>query len=425
MPSIWIFNHDAMTPYNGTLTRHYSFTKYLLGMGYDVTIFAASVVHNTQKNIIEDNSLFQERMIDGVHFVYVRTSPYKGNGFSRIRNMTEFYVNLKRTIRSFAKPDLIYASSPQILSLLAGVEAAKKLDIPCVCEVRDLWPESIVEYNGTSRHNPIILILYALERSIYRRSNAIIFTMEGMYDYIIQKKWDRLIDRKKCYYINNGVDIEDFDSCIGKYALDDPDLTDPDTFKVIYCGSIRTANSINLLADCAAELQTRENAGNIRFLVYGEGPHKEQLIQRCSDENIRNIKFKGFVEKKYIPFILSRSNLNVLNYRVSSTQKYGNSSNKLFEYLAAGHPVLANIDEGNYPIISKYGCGMVLKDRSAKSYADAVLFFSQMDEETYSVYCENAKDTAKLFDIPVLASKLDEVLRSGISEYTALNRKES
>ncbi|MDD2361555.1 MAG: glycosyltransferase family 4 protein [Oscillospiraceae bacterium] len=419
MSAIWIFNHDAMTPYNGTLTRHYSFAKLFLDQGHDITIFTASVVHNTQKNIIEDKSLFKEETVDGVRFVYVKTYPYKDNGLTRIRNMLAFYFNLKRTARRFAKPDIIYASSPQILSLLAGIKTAKRLKLPCVCEVRDLWPESIVEYNGTSGHNPIIMMLYALERKIYHRANAIIFTMEGMYDYIVNKNWDRLVDKNKCHYINNGVDIAEFNSSITEHVIDDPDLTQPDTFKVIYCGSVRTANSIDLLVDCAAELQKRDNARNIRIFVYGDGPHRSILEQRCIDENINNIKFKGFVEKKYIPYILSKSNLNVLNYRQSSTQKYGNSSNKLFEYLAAGHPVLANIDEGRYPIISKHECGLVLKERSPESYADAVQYFSQLDDEKYLKYCENAVNTAKMFDIPVLAAKLEEVLSSCIAEFSS------
>jgi glycosyltransferase involved in cell wall biosynthesis len=417
MASIWIFNHDAMTPYNGTLTRHYSFTKNLIASGHEVIIFTSSVVHNTEINIISDKSLCKEQTIDGVRFVYVKTCPYRENGRLRIKNMLAFYFNLLRVARLFPKPDIIYSSSPQIFSLLAGVQVARKFKLPCVSEVRDLWPESIVEYNGISRRNILIIMLYVLERHIYRRSSTIIFTMEGMYDYIREKKWEKQVDEGKCHYINNGVDIEEFNSYIDKYVIDDPDLSNPDTFKVIYCGSIRTANSIDLLVDCAAELKNRKGTGNVIILVYGDGPYREELMQRCIDEKINNIIFKGFVEKKYIPYILSKSDLNILNYRASSTQKYGNSSNKLFEYLAAGHPVLANIYEGKYPIISKFNCGAVLVDRSAHGYADAILYFSEMDKERYSELCENAKKTAKMFDIPVLSSKLEEVLCDTITEF--------
>jgi len=406
-----------MTPYNGTLTRHYSYAKCLIASGHEVIIFTSSVVHNTRTNTIADKSLYKEQLIDGIHFVFVKTCLYRGNGLLRIKNMLSFYFNLLRTVRQFSKPDIIYASSPQILSLLAGVQVARKLKLPCVCEVRDLWPESIIEYNGFSRRNPLIILFYQLERSLYRRANTIIFTMEGMYDYIKEKKWDKQVDEKKCHYINNGVDIKEFSLFLDRYVMDDPDLSNPNTFKVIYCGSIRKANCVDILIDCAAEVKKRDRTGYIIFLIYGEGPYRKKLVQRCKDKNIDNVVFKGFAEKRYIPSILSKSDLNVLNYRTSSTQKYGNSSNKLFEYLAAGHPVLANIDEGDYPIISKYSCGVVLKDRSVQAYADAVLFFSGMDKESYLKLCDNAKSTAKMFDISVLASKLEKVLCDTIAEF--------
>ena len=422
MASIWIFNHDAMTPYNGTLTRHYSFAKHLMAAGHEVTIFASSAIHNTQHNLIEDKSLFKETTVDGIRFVYVRTTTYKNNGLTRIQNMLDFYFHVLRTVGHFPKPDILYASSPQILSLLAGVQVARRLRLPCVCEVRDLWPESIIEYNNTSRHNPVILALFALEHRIYKRADSIIFTMEGMYDYIRKKKWEKGVDERKCHYINNGVDLAEFEYNREHYSLEDEDLQYPDTFKVIYCGSVRTANNIDLLVDCAAELKKHEDAKRIRLFVYGDGPHREMLEQRCREESIDNIVFKGFVEKKYIPYILSKSDLNIINYRESSTQLYGNSSNKLFEYFAAGHPVLATIQEGKYPIISKYNCGLVLSDRSPAVYADAVMRMASMDAQSYAQICENAKKTAKLFDIPVLAARLEQVLVSTIHDYRSRSR---
>ena len=99
-----------------------------------------------------------------------------------------------------------------------------------------------------------------------------------------------------------------------------------------------------------------------------------------------------------------------MNYKVAGTQKYGNSSNKLFEYLASGHPVLANIEEGNYPIISKYQCGIVLRDKSVTAYADAVESFAMMNAEEYDRYCENALKTVQMFDFDVLTKMLVDVI---------------
>ena len=129
--------------------------------------------------------------------------------------------------------------------------------------------------------------------------------------------------------------------------------------------------------------------------------------------------FKGYIEKKYIPYVLSKSNLNIFNLKPSATQKYGNSSNKLFEYFAAGNPVVANIDEGNYPIITKYNCGVVVKPNSPQDYAKAVKYFYSLDKVEKDAYSENAIATARLFDTEALNHQWLEIIND------CLDRKDS
>ena len=72
-----------------------------------------------------------------------------------------------------------------------------KLFVPCISDIVDLWPQSIVEYVGINARNPIIQILYQLEKFIYKNSNAIIFSMEGGRDYIKDRGWDKKINMAK------------------------------------------------------------------------------------------------------------------------------------------------------------------------------------------------------------------------------------
>ncbi len=85
---------------------------------------------------------------------------------------------------------------------------------------------------------------------------------------------------------------------------------------------------------------------------------EKNWLRRVENENLDNVKMKGFVNKKYIPYILSKSSVNILNY--SQTQynwSRGNSSNKLFEYMASGKPMISTVKMG-YSIIEKYKCGI-------------------------------------------------------------------
>lgn len=411
-PMVWIISYFAGGPSYCPRIPDYSLAKYLREHGYEALVFAGSALHNTDINFITDGSTFREQMVDGVPFVYVYTRQYesmKGESLSFI----DFYRNMMKCYKHFEKPDIIMAAMPQPLSCLAGYRIAKKYKIPYITSIVDLWPLSIVEYADFSDNHPAIRAMYAYEKWLYKKSDELVFTWEGAYDYIVDKGWSNEIPRSKFHYINIGVDLKEFYHNMENYQVDDPDLQD-DMFRVMYCGSVRTANDIGTVVSCAKKLNANGNENDIRFIIYGDGPDKEVLEKRCVDENISNVVFKGQIDKKYIPYVLSKSNLNVLNLKPAETQKYGNSSNKLFEYLAAGNPVIANIDEGKYPIITKYGCGKVVKAGSPEEYAKGVEYFARLDQEEMQRYRGNAIETAKLFDTDMINGSWEEVIRNAL-----------
>ena len=408
-PMVWIISYFAGGPSYCPRIPDYSLAKFLREHGYDALVFAGSALHNTDINFITDKRTYREQLVDGVPFVYVRTRQYesqKGESLSFV----DFYRNMMKAYKRFVKPDIIMAAMPQPLSCLAGYRIAKKYQIPYITSIVDLWPLSIVEYADFSDNNPAIRAMYAYEKWLYEKSDALVFTWEGAYDYIIDKGWDKKVPRDKFHYINIGVNLKEFYENMEQYQVDDPDLQD-DKFRVMYCGSVRTANDIGTVVSSAKRLNEDGYGDKIRFIIYGDGPDKEILEQRCVDEDIPNVVFKGSIDKKYIPFVLSRSNLNVLNLKPAKTQKYGNSSNKLFEYLAAGNPVIANIAEGKYPIITKYDCGKVVQAGSPEAYAKGIEEFLNLSKDQMDQYKENALKTARLFDTEKINSDWEKVIR--------------
>ncbi|MDE7401588.1 MAG: glycosyltransferase family 4 protein, partial [Clostridia bacterium] len=255
---VWIINHYALTPAQGGLCRHYYFAKELISRGYTVRIFSSSTIHNTDINMIGKNEkcFFKDVEYNGVTYTYLKSNGYKGNGLARIKNMLGFAYGIKKIWKKYSweKPDIIYTSSPDIFTAWKAEKFAKKHRLPCVVEVRDLWPLSIVEYKGFSEKNPAIRILYNLEKKIYKRADALVFTMPGGKDYVKDKKWQNKVAQDKIFNINNGVDIKEQIAHRSEFVLDDIDLND-DTFKVIYAGSIRAANSVEMLIKAAEKLK--------------------------------------------------------------------------------------------------------------------------------------------------------------------------
>jgi glycosyltransferase involved in cell wall biosynthesis len=414
--NIWIFHHYATPPTMTGFTRPYNFGVNLKRVGYNIKVFAASYLHYSDVNLINNKELYILNNDTEIPFVFVNTHSSSGNGLGRVVNMLTYYKNLikvvKMLIKKGEKPDLIIASSPHPLAMVAGIRIAKKLDIPCVCEVRDFWPEVFFMGGKLKKEGFIGKLLVKGEHWIYKNSDAIIFLKEGDFTYITDNKWDISqggdINLEKCYYINNGVDINDFNKKMNSNILADEDLNSG-KFNVVYTGAIRPVNNVGNILDTAKLLKYNKE---IQFLVYGEGNQSGILKQRVIDENLTNVKMKGFVDKKYIPYVLSKSSVNILNY---SQSKYnwsrGNSSNKLFEYMASGKPIISTVRMGYSPI-EKYQCGLSLEEDTPECLAKNILKIYELSKDSYYKMSENAKNGAKDFDYEILTRKLISVLES-------------
>ncbi len=405
--NIWLINHYAVPPKYYPLARQTYFAKYLMAMGHTVTIFAASSVHNSDVNLITDGRKWREETVDGVHYVYIKCCDYQGNGLKRIYNICEFAWKLPGVCKQFPKPDAIVATSMPPTSCAMGVRMGRKWDCKTVAEIADLWPESIVAYGIAGPHNPAVLALRRLEKWIYKNAGAVVFTMEGAYDYITEQGWEAEIPRSKVHYINNGVDLEQFDYNTEHFHVDDPDLDDPDTFKVVYTGSIRKVNNLGLLLDAAKCV----NDPRVKFLIWGDGDEREVLERRVRDEGLTNVVFKGKVEKKYIPSIVSRANLNFAHNSFTYLFNYGISFNKLFDYFAAGQPILCDFPCRYNPAIN-YDAGMEVRDARPQEIATVIGQLAKLPAEQRRLMGVNARRAAEDYDFKCLTDKLMAVIES-------------
>lgn len=407
MKKVWIFNHYAGKPSDTTSLRHYYMSKYLIESNYQTTVFASSVIHNSDINLISDRKDYIVSNGDGIPFVYISTRKYNGNGLSRILNMFDFYRKLFKVTKHFEKPDIIIASSVHPLTMIAGIKIAKKMGIPCICEVRDLWPESFVAYGVINKQSILLKLLYKAEKWIYKKADNLLFTMEGGQDYIIEKKWDiehaGSIDLKKVFHINNGIDLKSFYNNLENYHYQDKDIDNEESFKLVYTGSIRKANNIECLYKVAKILKEKRIL-NVQILIWGDGDCKPELMQKVEKEKLKNIIFKEKVDKKYIPSILNRANLLFLEGMKSELFRFGVSPNKLFDYLAAGKPVLSVLDS-NYDIILENNCGIVTSSEPEAVY-EGILHFMDMPKNEYECMCNNSKKIAEEFDYKCLSEKL-------------------
>ena len=407
---VWLINQYAMPPKYEVRIQTLKRAQYLIELGHDVTIISGSYLHNTSINLITDNKKFINKKYDGIKFIHIKTNSYKGNSIKRFYNLILFACRLFFLSKKFDKPDVI----SQLATVPFGniiYYVAKRFNAKYIVDVVDLWPESFVAFGLISKNNPLIKIAYKAEKWLYEKADEIVFSVEGGKDYIIEKGWDLesggKIDLKKVHYINNGVDLKDFDLNKSLFKIRDEDLENNNIFNIIYIGSVRLANDLKLLINAAEVLQNKDN---IQFLIYGDGDCRVSLENYCKSNGLKNVKFKQkWIELKYVPYILTRSSLNILNYSPNYIWNYGGSQSKLFQYMASGKPILSNLKMGYCPI-TKNNLGLAEDFNNPKEYSKALLSFIKMDSKEYDSICYNNRETAKNYDYKKLTLKFEKLL---------------
>ena len=201
------------------------------------------------------------------------------------------------------------------------------------------------------------------------------------------------------------MDLEAFDDNLKKYTYADEDLDNPTIYKVLYAGAIRRINNVGLLVDAAKLIDDPK----IKFLLFGHGDELERLKQRVNDEKIKNVVFKGRVNKQYIPSIDSKSDLNVVHWEMNPLLRVGESYNKAFEYFAAGKPVFYTIRPG-YSIVEKYHCGWLTEGFTPKDIAAGIQAMAQLTDEEKAEMARNARNAAEVYDFKNLTKQLIHII---------------
>ncbi len=401
---IWIVNYytrpDCSNP------RYIEFAKFFMAQGWEVTTIYANYWW-------DDNiSLFERSVVDGLDYVQVKAPHYVGNGLARMKSIFSFAWAIKKHCKEFERPDVILHNIHTPFDYPI-VWAAKKLRAKYVAEAWDAWPDVFAHLGLVSRTNPAMKLLYWIEKKLYQNSDQIVFTIAGMIDHIKKMGWSTesggKIDLKRVHYINNGIDLEQFDKDREAWPREDADLNDPNTLKVVYLGSINRANHVHTLIDSAKLLQGMEN---YRFFIYGDGADRKELEQRVKEEGSSNVVFK----EKHIPlrecaWVVSQATVNIMNYQ-KGFGYMGVSSGKMFQYLAAGKPILCNIDIAFDNVIKDNNLGYAQDIDSPEAFAELIRRLAEQPKEDYDAMCERVREVAKRFDYKVLCAEELKVIES-------------
>lgn len=347
---IWLVNPHAVPPSEGGGTRHFSIAKELNRRGHK-TVVIASDAHYLGNSTERRTGLVEH---DGVPFYYIPAPPYHPHSKKRFINHLVFASRLKRASIPGYEPDVIMGSNPHLWAADGARARAQSLGVPFVLELRDLWPEALLTYSQFTESHPIIRWMRRLERRLYAAAQQVVVTPTRAADYLVGHG----VDRARVHAIPHGIDLDLVPAATSAPVND--------SFTVMYAGAHGVANALDTVLEAAKELA---NEG-VLFRLVGSGPVKATLIQRADSEGIHNVEFVDPVSKKDLFPLLQTADAFTMVTLPKALYKWGNSFNKMFDYMAMARPTIYAGSLPDCPVAEADG-GLVIEP-TAISLAQAV-----------------------------------------------------
>jgi len=408
MPEIWMVNHYAISPDLPGGTRHYDFACELVKKGYRVKIFACDVIlgKSEEHAKLEERESYSVENINGVEFIWVRAATYERNNWRRAYNMLTFSNNCYKMGCKFKdKPEVIIGSSPHPFAAFAAAKLARKLKAKFFLELRDLWPQVIVDMGKLNEYHPITKAMRLLEKYLYRAADKIIVLAEGSKKYLIEKNG---IKESKILYLPNGVHLNNFSCQKDRDVL--RKLYNFTKFTLIYTGAHGPANSLDTILRAADRL--RENK-DIEIVLVGDGILKEKLLKQAKEMRLNNVRFFNPVSKTEIPGILRAADAAIITLKKVKVFSYGVSPNKLFDYMAARKPIICAVEGEMAEKVENIGCGISIMPEDEKLMADAIIQLVNLPQNELKKMGDNGyEEIKKNYSREKLAQKLIDLIEN-------------
>jgi colanic acid biosynthesis glycosyl transferase WcaI len=339
------------------LSRHWA------AAGHEVTVLTGFPNHPTGVVPPEYRRKFRRlvarEQTDGVNVIRTWLLPFPNRkAYERILNYSSFCASAASTGLFLARPDVVIATSPQLLVALSGWWLARCKRVPFVFEVRDLWPESLAAVGVGDANSLLHRTLAGIAAFLYRHSDRIAVVTPAFEDYLVEH-WR--VPREKISVIENGVETSLF--------APEPLTGDAETglrrelgvegkFVVSYIGTMGMAHGLETII--AAALQLQDANPEIAFLIVGEGAEKDRILSLARERGLNNLRFIDQQPRERIPAYIRASDVCLVLLKKAEVFKTVIPT-KMLEFMSCARPVILGVDGQARNILEEARGGLVIE----------------------------------------------------------------
>jgi len=346
----------------GGATRAYNVAKGLLKAGCTVTVVSA-FPHYPTGNIPEKYRLKPLSIEYEGKLKIIRTfvPALASEGFvKRILLFASFVVSSLFALPFIGRVDVVWAANPNIISFYPGLIYKVMKCSPLVQNVDDLWPEALYDL-GMSRRSFLARLGEFIARIAYRLASAVTPISPAYVDVITNKY---KVAPRKVYVVQAGVDLD-------RFSYEQRSVKNEDgKFTVLYIGAFSPAYDFDQVFKAAEQLAS---SSDVEFVIQGGGELADALESKVKETGLRNVKVVNrIVSREEVARILGEADALLLPLNGVGSIEMGISS-KLYEYQAAGKPIICC--SGGQPgcYVSETKSGLVVKPGDYQTLAKSIL----------------------------------------------------
>lgn len=384
------------------LARHW------VGMGHDVTVLTGFPNHPEGVLAPAYRTRFRKMVCreqwDGVNVVRTWLVPLPNRGsYDRMINYASFAASAAVTGSFLGRPDVVIATSPQLLVGLSGWWVASRNRVPLVFEVRDLWPESLAAVGVGSETSWMYRALARVSRFLYRRSDHIVVVTDAFKEYLVNR-CQVLPD--KISVVENGVETDLFTPEGSREFRNN--IAPDGSFVVSYIGTLGNASGLDTLLDAASMLL--DSLPSVCFVLVGAGAEAERLSASIRRRRLKNVRLFGQQPREAVPEIIRSSDVCVVMLKKSDVFRTVIPT-KMLEFMACGCPVILAVEGQARAILDAARGGMAIEPENAEELARTIAELCTKRELCQSFGKNGRQYILKNLSRRALAVKYDLVLQ--------------
>jgi glycosyltransferase involved in cell wall biosynthesis len=392
---------------NGQSTRTHDYSRELVRLGHEVTIFTNGFCHFTHTERLLPGELWRVDFFNGIRVVWLKTRAYSGNGAGRGLNMLDNVLQILQVSKVLGDlPDVVLGPSVPTFTGWAAARLAERYRVPFVFEVRDVWPDALVDIGGLSKVNPLYHIFRYVEKMLYRKAERISSVLPYLSEHVASSG----SDPAKIVYLPNGVYLSNYTRDVYYDCGEGRQLV------VMYVGGFGLDHDVPTIIRAAKILQ---DAGDttFRFIVIGGGVQRVTCEEQVRSYGLLNLELRKPIAKSDVADAQRGADILVAAITDSKSFRFGLNLNKLCGYFASARPILFSGNSPNDPV-KESGAGLSIAAEDPDAMVVGLKELASVGAAVRGEMGERGRRYAETtLSMEALGERMEKMLASAIKHY--------